>query len=175
MNRVQSLIDSGWRARQEGRHEEAEAALTEAIARSRESGLHLELIQGLKALAHVVRDIGQVERARPILEEAVALSREQDDKQLTAHTVRHLGDLHRENGRWVEAEQCYEDAMSLYRSSSSSPVLDVANAVRPAAMLKDAQGNSEAARQLWSEARRLYEAAGVRSGVEECEKRLARS
>lgn len=173
MNRAQFLIESGWQARREGRHEDAEEALLQAITTSREAGIGNELIRGLKALAHVVRDLGQDERALPLLEEAVALSREEGDIFLIAHTVRHFGDLHREAGRMAEAEQCYHEAISLYRASSNPPPLDFANAVRPAAMLKEAQDNREAARQLWSEARLLYEAAGVQTGVEECERRLS--
>ena len=42
------------------------------------------------------------------------------------------------------------------------------------ALVKEAEGDVNAARQLWSEARPLYEAAGVRQAVEECDRRLSR-
>lgn len=173
MTRAEDLIDAARQARREGRHRDAERGLLQAITMSREAGLRSELIRGLKALVHVVRDLGQRERALPLYEEAVALSRGEGDACLLAHTVRHLGDLHREDGRGADAERCYDEALSLYRSVSEPPPLDFANALRPAAILKEAEGDVEAARQLWSEARLLYEAAGVRPGVAECERRLS--
>jgi tetratricopeptide (TPR) repeat protein len=173
MNRAEDLIETAWQARREGRHPDAEHGLLQAITVSREAGLRMELIRALKALAHVVRDRGQHERALPLYEEAVALSREEGNALLLAHTVRHLGDLHREAGRLTDAAPCYQEALSLYRATSAAPALDFANALRPAAILKEAEGDVKAARQLWSDARLLYEAAGVRPAVEECDRRLS--
>ena len=56
----------------------------------------------------------------------------------------------------------------------NAPPLDVANAVRPLAILSEEAGDTEAARRLWEEARDLYEACGVQAGVDECSERLAR-
>lgn len=170
----QNLIDAAWKARREGRHGDAERDLREAIKIARHKDLRIELIRALKALAHVVRDRDQDERALLLYEEAVALSREQQDHLLLADTVRHLGDVHRDADRLVEAERCYSEALSLYRAASAPPPLDFANAIRPAALLKEAVGDVETAKQLWSEARCFYETAGVRAGVEECERRLSR-
>jgi len=174
MNRTEDPIDVAWQARREGRHEDAERGLLEAIKTSRQAGPRRQLIRALKALAHVVRDIGQDERALPLYEESLTLSREEGDILLLAHTARHLGDLHRGADRLAEADQCYSDALSLYRSAVSPPALDLANALRPAALLKERQGDSTGARQLWSEARVLYQAAGVQPGVDECVRHLAR-
>lgn len=173
MTSAEQLIEAAWQARREGRHGDAERGLLDAVRVSREGGLRIDLIRALKALAHVVRDVGQRERALPLYEEAVALSREEGDALLLAHTVRHLGDLHLEADRRIEADRCYQEALARYRAVSDPPPLDFANALRPAAMLRELEGNADAARQLWSEARRFYQAAGVREGVEECERRLA--
>jgi len=173
MTSAERLTKTAWQARREGRHGDAERSLLEAIAVSREAGLRIDLIQALKALAHVARDLGQIERALPLYEEAVTLSREEGDALLLAHTVRHLGDLHREASRDKEARRCYQEALFLYQTASNVPPLEFANALRPAAILTEAEGDFEAARQLWSEALRLYQAAGVREGVEECERRIA--
>ena len=51
--------------------------------------------------------------------------------------------------------------------------LDHANALRPAAALRQEVGDVEEARLLWRRAAELYRAAGVEEGVRECEARLA--
>ncbi len=171
---VGQLIDAAWQARREDRQGDAERSLLRAITLAREEHLRLDLIRGLKALAHVVRDLGDHERALPLIEEAVALSREENDPLLLAHSVRHLGDLHRAGGRLAEADRCYSEALSLYRAAPAPMPLDFANAIRPMALLKEAEGDVKAARRLWSEARSLYEAAGIRQAMEECDRRLSR-
>ena len=165
-------VDVAWQARREGRHADAERGLLEVIKTGRHSGSRLQVIRALNALAHVVRDVGQDGRALPLYEEAVALSREEGDISLLAHAVRHLGDLHRDADRLAEAGQCYSEAIALYRSADSPPTLDFANALRPAALLKERQGDNAGARQLWSEARMFYQAAGVQPGVDECTRHL---
>jgi len=172
MDPTEDPVDAAWRARREGRHQDAERALLEVIKTGRQSGPRRQLIRALEALAHVVRDVGQDRRALPLYEEAVALSREEGDISLLAHTVRHLGDLHRDADRLAEADPCYSEAIALYRSVDSPPALDFANALRPAALLKERQGDHARARQLWSEARALYQAAGVQPGVDECIRHL---
>lgn len=91
-----------------------------------------------------------------------------------AHTVRHLGDVHRRAGRLIEADRCYSEALSLYRAAPQPPPLDFANAIRPAALIKEAAGDLESAKALWVDARRLYEIAGVQVAVDECGTRLSR-
>ncbi len=173
MSEARELTEAAWQARREGRHADAERDLVRAVAAARQPLARRELIHALKALAHVVRDAGQDERARPLYEEAVALCREEQDALLLAHTVRHLGDLHRSAGELPEAERCYTEALSLYRAATAPPPLDFANALRPAALVKEAQGDAASARTLWAEALRLYETAGASQAVEECRRRLA--
>lgn len=173
MNPADDLIKLAWQARGERRYEDAKRGLLEAIKLSRQADSRLDLIRALKALAHIVRDQGQVDCALPLYEEAMALSRAEGDDLVLAHSVRHFGDLHREAGRIADAQRYYDEALSLYRAALAPPALDFANALRPAAMLKEAEGDIEAARQLWTEARLLYERADVRPGVEECNRRLS--
>jgi tetratricopeptide (TPR) repeat protein len=174
MTDIDDMLDAAWRARREGRHDEAERGLRDAVDVSRRSGSRLQLIDALKRLAHVLHDARQGEQALPLYEEALALSREEGDALVLAHTVRHLGDLHRGAGRLADAERCYAEALSIYRSAPEPPALDFANALRPAALLKEEQGDTGGARALWSEARAHYDAAGIEPGVEECSRRLAR-
>jgi hypothetical protein len=48
----------------------------------------------------------------------------------------------------------------------------LANAIRPVALLHEAQGREAEAAPLWREARTLYEAHGVEAGVAECDAHL---
>jgi hypothetical protein len=70
-------------------------------------------------------------------------------------------------------EPCYNEALALYRREMRCPALDLANAIRPLAMLKEALGELEEARRLWEEGRDLYATARVQEGVTECSARLA--
>ena len=53
------------------------------------------------------------------------------------------------------------------------PPLDLANALRPIALLRERQGDATSAKSLWSEAHALYSAAGVEAGVAEAARHLA--
>ena len=82
-----------------------------------------------------------------------------------AHTIRHLGDVYREQGHPQEAERCYEEALAIYRAHPEAPPLDLANAIRAMALLKNTS-------ELWTEAKDLYEHCGIPAGVAACERRL---
>ncbi len=133
-----------------------------------------ELGQGLKKLGQIYRDLGRAHAALPVYEEAVAICREKGDALDLAHTVRHLGDIQRHEGHAKLAEDCYLEALTIYRGDAQTPLLDLANAIRPLAILKDEAGEIEEAKRLWEEAKRLYAAVDVAAGVRECSARLAR-
>jgi hypothetical protein len=96
-----------------------------------------------------------------------------------AHEIRHLADLHLTLGDLEAADARMGDAMELYRAAEAEGggqgdalPLDVANAVRAAAVLRDAQRRTEEARTLWREAGERYAELGLEAGVEEAEARL---
>ena len=98
-----------------------------------------------------------------------------------AHPARHLGERLTEAGRLDEAEPILEEALAVYRdvharaeASRGPGALDLANAVRPLALLRTAQERREDAVVLWREARELYEVAGIQAGVDECDANLGR-
>ena len=64
--------------------------------------------------------------------------------------------------------------MALYRASQDAPPLDLANAIRSLAVLTGQSGQTDRALPLWTEARNIYEEAGVQGGVNECSARIAR-
>jgi tetratricopeptide (TPR) repeat protein len=172
-NAVSNLMREAARARRESRLVDARRSLTEAVTLCRQSGESGELVQALKGLGQVERDLGSAMSALPLYEEAVAICRKGDDTLALAHTVRHLADIHQDRGRTDLAEPYYQEALMLYRSNEQTNPLDLANAVRPLAMLKEGAGQIGEARRLWREARDLYVEAGVEAGLAESEARLA--
>jgi tetratricopeptide (TPR) repeat protein len=104
---------------------------------------------------------------------AVARLRKVDDPLRLAHAVRHLGDAYYYAGRVSLADSCYIEALLIYRRHERTPPLDLANAIRSFAVLKDHVGATEEAKRLWEEARELYVTINVTSGVAESAARLA--
>ena len=169
-----TLMQRAARARREDRLVEAHRDYTSAVATCRQTGVPRELVQALKGLGQIERDLGHGDTARPLYEEAVAICRKSDDSLTLAHTLRHLGDIHQDAGRSEMAEPCYHEALALYRGHERTSPLDLANAIRPLAILTGDAGRVKEARALWEEARDLYAAANVRDGVAESSARLAR-
>ena len=126
----------------------------------------------LKGLAQIERDSGSTEQAISLYEEAVTHCRRAGDQILLAHTIRHLGDAYQDVDAVEKAENCYREALALYRESSSVRGLDLANAVRPFAILKERTGDTAKARELWVEAHELYTIANATAGIEESARHL---
>lgn len=106
--------------------------------------------------------------------EGAGIYREQGDVLAYAHAIRHIADIYRQQGRPAEAKPLYEDALEIYRSNLGTKLLDLANTVRPYALLNEEQGDVEFARELWEEARHLYGSLRIHEGVAECDAHVAR-
>lgn len=104
---------------------------------------------------------------------AVAFARQGGDPLKIAHRVRHLGDAYHYAGWAARAESCYVEALSIYRPHAHTGRLDLANAIRSFAVLKQENGATDESRRLWQEAHDLYVAVNVPEGVAECTERLA--
>ena len=104
---------------------------------------------------------------------AVASLRKVDDPMKLAHAVRHLGDAYYYAKQSAKADACYVEALSIYRSHEHTRPLDLANAIRSFAVLKDDVGADEEARRLWQEAHDLYVDLKAPAGVAESAARLA--
>jgi len=103
----------------------------------------------------------------------VANARRGKDAQKLAHRVRHLGDAYYYAGRWAQAEPCYVEALAIYRRDEQTRPLDLANAIRSFAVLKDEVGATEQSQILWQEAHDLYVRLNVSAGIAESAARLA--
>lgn len=171
---VQRLMNQAAQARREGRLADAKRGWTEAISLCRHTGFRHDLITALKGLGQIERDLQNGDAALALYEEATTLSRVAGEPLLLAHTIRHLGDIHLDAGRLELAERCYDEALALYRENAKqAAALDLANAIRPLAILQERKGNLEQAKSLWKEARELYAAVDVPAGVAESSSHLA--
>ena len=104
---------------------------------------------------------------------AVVSARIVDDPLRLAHAVRHLGDAYYYARRARQAEACYVEALSIYRGHAQTRSLDLANAVRSFAVLKDEIEPRKDSQLLWREAYDLYVALNAPAGVAESAARLA--
>lgn len=125
-------------------------------------------------LGRTARHEGRLEAARRLYRDAAQLYHEAGDRQAYAKTVRHIADIYMEEPNYAEAQPLYEEALEIYRGDVRTGVLDLANAIRPYALLIEATGQGETAAKLWREAQALYAAIRVEAGVKECEEHLAR-
>ena len=121
------------------------------------------------------RKEGKFSLARERYAEAATVCREQNDTLAYAHALRHIADIYQEESNFVEAKALYEEALELYRGNLATRLLDLANTVRPYALLNERLGNSDLAKTLWEEARHLYGSLRLEAGISECEAHLARS
>ncbi len=126
----------------------------------------------LAAMGQIDRDAGRVEQALARYAQAAAAIRGADRGRY-AHHIRHIADIHLDANRPDLARPRFEEALAIYRAEPGTSPLDLANAIRGYAILTAAAGETEASRALWTEAKALYESAGVTAGSEECERRLA--
>jgi tetratricopeptide (TPR) repeat protein len=176
MNNVtEELIARAAQHRRERKPTDAARDWAEAVEVSRQQNDIPNLICSLRGAAETERDLGRNCEAGDLYEEAVSLCRQQNNEALLlAHTVRHLGDVRRHIGQHEGAQSCYEEALGIYRREPEANPLDVANALRPLAILKEKMGDFDGARAFWREARELYESLAIDAGVAEASQALAR-
>jgi tetratricopeptide (TPR) repeat protein len=90
-----------------------------------------------------------------------------------AHAVRHLADAYHYARNATLAEHCYLEALSIYRARDDRSPLDLANALRGFAVLKDEAGETDGAHRLWLEAHHIYRSLNATAGIAESAARLA--
>jgi tetratricopeptide (TPR) repeat protein len=168
------LIASAVRARREQRLDDAYRAYQEAAEISRSNGLEKHLIPALVGLGQIERDRGRLDQAQRHYADALALCRHLGDPLVIAHTARHLGDIYRESGLTDQARTLLTEAIAIYRHDLDTKVLDLANAIRPLALLMVETGDVDVARPLLQEALALYSALNLTAGVAECSDQLAK-
>jgi len=171
-DKVDQLMSQALQARRENRFDDAKRDLVEAVALCRKADEPGELARALAGLGQIERDMHHNDAALRHYEEAVALYRDQGDPLKLAHAIRHVADIHRHVGNHRLAESCYDETLRIYREHPETSSLDLANALRGWALLKEAVGDIEEARARWQEAGRLYADVHVETGVTESNRRL---
>jgi tetratricopeptide (TPR) repeat protein len=170
---IEKLLTQAAQARREKRLADAHRDLVQAVSIARHTNDRRELARTVTELGRIDRDMANRDAALGAYQEAAAIYRELGDELKLAHTVRHVGDIHWDAKRASAAEPCFHEALALYATHPETPPLDLANAVRPLALLKDDAGESEEADRLWEKAKNLYKSVNVLPGVVECAGRLA--
>ncbi|MDX1393174.1 MAG: hypothetical protein R3195_02240 [Gemmatimonadota bacterium] len=174
MSEPSTLLEQGHRARRAGRPGEALRRFEDA-ARAARAGGGRDLVKSLMGVGQIHRDVGDPSAARAPYEEAVGVCRGLDDPLFLAHTVRHLADLHLSEDRLEAAEPLYAEALALYREhGTDARAGDVANALRPYAILRERAGDTASAIRFWEEAKASYAAADMQAGVDEADEHLGR-
>ena len=110
------------------------------------------------AAAQQSRDAGDFYDALLQQRRAVALLRDLGDPAALAHAIRHLADILVAAGNAGEASESITEMLTLYRASPDAQPLDIANALRSAAVHAEALGDNETARAFWIQARERYAA-----------------
>ncbi len=174
---AQALLQAGYAARTEARLADARADYAEAAELCRREANSVLLVESLKRLGGIERDLGHIPAALELYGEAAGILRSLDPDSANplnlAHTLRHIADILREAGNLAEAAPLYEEALGLYRDHPETRILDLANTLRGVALLRSGFGQNEEAAQLWKEAGDIYERLHIEAGVEESQKQIA--
>jgi tetratricopeptide (TPR) repeat protein len=170
---VAELLSRGYEARCEKRLADAKQWFTSAAERCRKANDRPLLAEALCGLGQIERDSGDTAQALRHYSEALALRRAGNDSLGVAYTIRHIADILRGQGQTAKAEPLYAEALGIYRNDRQTRPLDLANIIRGFAILKADLNDPDEATFLWHEAMALYEQAGVKEGVAECQSQIA--
>ena len=176
MNQMVALVKQALAARRAGDAEAAEASAREALNLARspaDEGERDALVVALSLMAQLDQDAGRVDVAAQRYAQAAEFCRRPPISSRLPHVLRHLGMLQFRARNLLAAISCCEEAVAIRRTETDTPPLEMANTLRPLALIREAEGRKEDAVALWTEAAALYAAAGVESGVEESRRRLA--
>lgn len=128
--------------------QESEQLFAEAVVVCREQRDWNGLAQPLIELGRIERNRHNTGQAIELYQEAAGILRSLPNPLKVAHTIRHVGDILRQEGSLgalAEARACYEEALFTYRAHAETPNLDLANAIRGYALLKEQSGEKEGA------------------------------
>ena len=122
--------------------------------------------------ARVVQAQRSLETAEENLDKAASLLLPITSAQRRAHIIRHQADIAAELGLSSESFVHYEAALSIYRRDPLTNPMDLANALRGFALLKERWKEFQEAKKMWREAREIYTSFGIEEGVIECNAHL---
>ncbi len=171
---VKMILQKADEARRQGQLETARRAFEQALETSSLSQDEHGRLAALKGLGQLERDAGNPDQALYYFDDATRLARRTATKRLVAHTIRHYADAYRAAGQLAQALPLYQEALALYGEDPATPGLELANALRPAAIVFEQLSHNQRAVKYWQQARTLYESAGIEAGVLECDEGISR-
>jgi hypothetical protein len=165
---IKSLLKQAAHARGSGESAEAERLYKQAAAdaKAKDDATRAEALLGV---AQGRRDQGDLVGASINYAEAITLLRAGDDPAPLAFALRHAADVRSELREHGAANAHIEEAVRLYRAAVPWSALDLANALRVAALNSEREAHA-----AWHEAGKLYAVENLAEGVEECTAHLAR-
>ena len=165
---IKSLLKQAASARGSGESAEAERLYKQAAddAKAKDDAARAEALLGV---AQSRRDRGDRIGASINYAEAVTLLRTGSDTSLLAFALRHAADVRSELREYGAANAQIDEAIRLYRVAEPASPLDLANALRVAALNSEREAHA-----AWHEAEKLYAKENVTAGAEECIRHLAR-
>ena len=171
---IEELLRQAHSARAQENYGDARIKLTRAFELARENGDERSMGTLHAFTAQLERDEGRLGDALDHYRLALTKYQKSRADALTlSHVLRHVADVERELGLLALATTHYREVIEAYRSHPASEPLDMGNALRGFALLQEALGERGEAEEFWAHARSLYHRAGVREGVEECDRRMA--
>ena len=163
---LKSVLKQAAHARHSGEAAEAERLYKEAAAeaKAKDDVLRAEALMGV---AQTRRDQGDRVGAAINYAEVITILRGTHATPQLASALRHAADIRSELREFAVAASHIDEATRLYRSLDPPTPLDLANALRVAALNSERQ-----AYHAWAEAQGLYAAEEIPDAVEECAKHL---
>ena len=165
---IKALLKQAAQARGSGEAAEAERLYKQAAAdaKAKDDSARAEALLGV---AQARRDQGDRIGASINYAEAITLFRAGNDPSLLAFALRHAADVRSELREYGAADAHIEEAIRLYRAADTPSPLDLANALRVAALNSEREAHA-----AWREAETLYASENIDAGAEECVRHLAR-
>ena len=157
--RAWSIRAAGRQAALEGRLDEAESLLEQALGLFVESGAALTQARTLNSLATVVWDQDDVVRAEALLREAIRILKPLEDRGTLVESQRILAQVLLERGRLDEAERFALEARDTVGAADVSSDSTTRLAL---GLVRAAQGRDEEAEQLLREADEVLRPTGYR-------------
>ncbi len=165
---IKSLLKQAAHARGSGESAEAERLYKQAAADAKAKD-DVARAEALLGVAQSRRDQGDLVGASINYAEAITLLRTSSDNSLLAFALRHAADVRSELREYAAANAHIDEAIRLYRAAEPQSPLDLANALRVAALNSEREAHA-----AWREAEKLYTVEHVAAGVDECIRHLAR-
>ncbi len=168
------MVGTGTLSPQASTPDEARRSALSAVETARGSSDRSACIPALNLLAQLERDLGNHKVATAGYMEIADTCQGEGELLKSAHALRHIGDIHRDKGCFELAGSFYDEALRIYRADQHTRPLDLTNAIRGFALLKNHTNELEQAKSLWTEAKALYESNSVTAGIDECDLWLTR-